>query len=426
MTRLKKTATITGILVIVAITVAVLLFPRTPAALLEGHIITTTGDRISGELPRIGEGVAYIRTPLMQEELEIPLQDVRNVYFAAKPPIDAAGKDSVIFPGGEKLSGYLVSMNSKTVTLATSCCGRLDIRRDVVEALVLEGGPGLISTDDYTLQPGGYRQVYNVDCLGAEVEQDGHMIYEWKMKPEKDRMNSDFRFFCNARTCQDSYAIIVTKSPEEGSIELARVDGYYTKTLASCTIKDDLDEVNLKVSYDSETGKIRVWANSESPLIYYREASPRRSGKYIRIAPQLQFHRKAAVSSVRVTRRACYQPEARMEDEEGDVFCHIESGTRLCGYVEWIDSERIWLRTDDGRSELDRGERVVILFDTRSIARPERKPGSVELTLHNLDRLALDIDRFERDVVSGESPYTGRISINRSAVREVDFSMGRR
>ncbi len=423
----RKIAGGVGLLAILGMATVLFFVLRARPPLPPVDIIMVSGDRISGSVKKIDEGVALIRHPLILDEMTVPLEKIRMAYCDEIWSMRPAGKDWVVFPGGERLCGSLVSMSGETVTFESDSAGMLSIERHVVEALVLGVEPKAPSLDARMVELKPTNRNYGVPTMIAQLEQDGQTMYELELEPTKGQWSGQFSFLCESTRCPNGYDVRVTTSPERSLVELLRRPPVYEQLLGSSELEAGSASISLKVFHDSETGKTRIWANSERPLVYWTDPSPGRQGSYVRVTSKaLRPGGESLPSSIKVTRMPRYRPEMTETDRKEDVFCHVGTATRLHGRVESIDDETIRLRVDHQESELARDDGVVILLSATKPSPLQGEPNTMELTLRNLDRLTLKVDRFNERVVSGWSPYAGRLRIERSLVSEIDFRMGRR
>ncbi len=388
------------------------------------HITLTNGNTIIGQLEKISRGTAYIEGQFAAHTMRIPLDNIEKVRFAKPGKEPSPGSDYVLLPGGERLSGNLLEMSARTIRLETAYAGVLRLKRSMVDAIMLSNPPRVVFEDD---RPGqsekwGHTPGELPKHRMAKIEQKDNMTYDLDIELSNQASQIFFTFLGERPTdywCHSSYWILLEVPRERGHIKFRRMERGTSVVESFAVFQRPKDKLKLRVAYDSVTRTIRIWASTDEPVMTLVDSFPRKWGSYVVIS----CRKGDRFDHMRITHQYSLYPEMRTGSEETDVVHHFESGTTLSGRVKSIDGEKIELLTNHGKSALDPWEPRVIVFSRKSFAGARRKPGPVELVLHNGDRLTVNVRALGKGVLTVKSPFAGGLRIERSAIREVFFNI---
>jgi len=405
-------------------------------SLLMGRVITINDDEITGKLKTIKEDIVSLESPLLPHGIKIPLHNVRGIYFGKPLTRISSDRDQIVLSGEEFLSGKLVSMNRENITLRTAYADTLNIKRNMALAIVLGSEYGLAFSDDFTekddkwtvhsgpwqIKNGKMHQEESTHVrhsgwyVSTAATQKGYIIYEWQVDACY-YFAGGFGFFANsASNMYGGNAYRICFKPTE--VSLQRVQNNSSNQVAECHFGQETKKIKFRVECDSETGKIKVWANSEVPIIDYSDPSPWKSGSYILLTCN---NRPLSFDNIRITSGHRIPKDMEKGGEDCDLVC-LTSNDRLSGELEKITEHKVTISTDYGRINLPRNKLSTVILNRKKNIKPELAKREANLILHNLDELTVDIQSLDENILYAESAYAGLLKIDLSAVKKILLS----
>jgi len=249
--------------------------------------------------------------------------------------------------------------------------------------------------------------------ISTAVPQEGHMTYEWEVGTTQNYISGGFTFCAsNVNNMYGGNAYCLWF--ESNYLHLRKVQNNSGNQVAQYHFPQRPNRIKFKVEYDSDTGRIKVWANSKEPVMNYTDSSAWKSGSYI----LLVVNRPMNFDNLRVTLGQGIPRDMEKGSEETDLI-HFTNRDRISGELESINKDKVTLSTDYGKINLDREKVSTIIFNKKKIVKPKLSEKEANLILHNLDKLTVNIQSLDEKVLSAESPYADLLKIDRSAINKI-------
>lgn len=395
----------------------------------EVEVILANGDRITGGMQEISEGLVRLKHPSLPDRLDIPLENIARISFPQQDSQAPQGEAQVSFPNGNTLSGKIITMNRERVVLETEYASRVSIKKSTVASIITGGVPKIIFNDDFstlrapwfpankewkirdgnlTVNTGG-RPV-----LTRPLAQEGEITYEWEVAAKNCNFQGGFRFFTSGKKHYLSqYGYLIQM--EGDNVYLQRVEEFHPTRVGEHRLKDKPNKVKFNVHYDPEKGTLNVWANSGKPVITYTDPSPWKVG----LGMYFWTSQPATYDYLRITAGYSLPADLMEKGSEASDLVHFRNGERALGEVETITEDTLTLRTEDGAKEFKRKDTFAVVFNRKNITTPEPDPKAAKVTLRNLEKFSLRTKSLDGKFLTAESSYTDEIKIARSHLKEI-------
>ena len=160
----------------------------------------------------IKDGTVSIQSEYVTEEIKVPLQNITRLHFRKPTSPLSRETDKVLLSKGEVVSGKLISMDKERIVLESEYASTLNIRKDMVQAIVFASEKGLFLMDDFSemsdrwkvhsgawkVKDGKLHQEQSSRChISVPVEQMGAMTYEWEVAGQQRQLRGAFTFFAS-------------------------------------------------------------------------------------------------------------------------------------------------------------------------------------------------------------------------------------
>ena len=399
-------------------------------------VATVGGDRLTGTVAEMeADGVLRLSGPQYDGDVLVRVSALDHVAFAGKD--EEPGADEVVLTNADRLLGQLVAITPDAVVLETGAAGPLRISRKVIRSVHIQKGRSVLLESRFAsgrMEPwvarGGTWSI-NDGCLISQIRGSGEFIYAKLDQKEavtfvaKVEALSGNYVQCSLVLCADTAdnmygrnSVIAMYSGNEYYLHHAQNGS--VNSIVNRNFGTTLRSGVLRVAYDPETGKARLWLDS-TDLGEYAVPSKPKNGQYVIFAPQQPIR----VRDLQVLRGIVPPSGADVVSEaaQGDVIRFVNKDRVSVTSVALADGQ-LTAQASYGELRIPAENVESILFAEKGLEEPRRRKGDV-LVQSSAGRFTLQFEKLTREHLIGRSDCLGEVKVGRSAIRKIEFNIYR-
>ncbi|MCG3149368.1 MAG: hypothetical protein PCFJNLEI_02828 [Verrucomicrobiae bacterium] len=419
--------------------------PR-PTGAADGLLRFRNGDSLHGELETIdATGQVEWRHAEASDPLRFSIRNVMQILLAGQPPAAApaaragAMPATVVLTNGDTLRGDIVSLDAKTLTLATWFAGTLPIQRVMIrritpvlggEALVLDG---IGSLADW--KRGGTPEAWQLRNAALVAVGYGSIGRDIRL-PEQSRIEFDVTWQQPPVLLQIG---LYGQRPDavlgdgEGSgywvvlagatAQLQRGAGHQLTQLGQVDIRKFLRAGKLQVTLlaDKLTKTIALRLNGEPVKAWTDPGAWSGTGGCLTFFSQSNGEQNMRISNLRV-REWSGEMEVAATPLPGkeDLVCLVNHD-RVSGTVKTIEAGAVHVESPVAALTIPVERVAEIVFAGEQHERARRMAADVIAAFHDGGRVTVAMESVDAKVLTGTSENFGKVSLARDAFRELQL-----
>jgi len=388
------------------------------------------GDRLTGTVKAIADGVVSFTLYLTDEAAEFPLSNFSEVSFAGPPRFSGARLDAIYLRDGSRLSARVTLFKDNLLEAETVFGQAIVVPQDrvlgmgfynpddiVFESDFSQGGQGgfVPVLGSWAVEKGQFVQASPVPFCQAyiPVVQTGMMSYEWGVDVSQS-YNAGLVFFASeydTRFSQFAYMVMVRGR----DVYFYKLIGRAQQSCARERIKSADSVVHLKAEYDPRTGEAVVWEGKDI-LTRIFDPKPIRRGKYV----LLHTEGKGAFDDVRVAHLVGTIDDTPPQGQLDSVL--LSNGDRVSGRLVEV-SDRVVLKSPYTALEtaIDRRKVRSISFAASHRDGPAQNEASHRISLWSGDLILGTVIKMDDLRLTVKTCFVPELFIGRADLRSITF-----
>jgi len=399
-------------------------------------VTTVFGDCLTGNV--IGtdaEGKLWLAAPHYQGEVRVLVSALDQVALACQH--QESGDDQVALANGDRIAGEVLALTPELVILESGAAGPLKISRKVVSWIAFSRGRTILvdsnfergqmepwiplGTSDWSVIDGALAcHTSGSRCwIYAELQQKEAVTMEAKVEAVNGHS-----LYCELVLFADN-----KDSPYGGNSVFARFysDRYYVKyardggtsTIVNRNFGRSVRAGVLRLAYDPESGKVRVWLDS-TELGEYSVPNQPAGGRYVMFCTSYS----CKISHMRVLRGILPDsgPEGQV-DESMDIV-EYQNKDRITALSMGLADGLFAAKTSYGELRCAVENVKSVVFRKNGQEEPRRRKGDVWVDTPD-SRFTLQFEKLDGEYLVGSAEHLGRVKVLRSAVKGIRFNVYR-
>jgi len=398
--------------------------PRTNDA-----VYLDNGDRISGTILRLDDGMLTIAGELVEDETRVPLTHVTRALFRTPEEVPASPGDRLIVANGDRLSVIAHGLERGVLAAATGAGDAVHVETERLTGIIFERKPYVIYENDFdsddlkglkpmsgtwAIEKGELVQKErnaSFSTAALEVAQDGRFQYAWTANLASGYTYGFYFFADNGESVHGgtSYFILV----QGRSIYLYKVRNDNQQYYANCTLSNRNRRAAFQLDYDPADGHILLTIDGKDAF-RYRDPKPIQSGRYV----ILRVDSVGNFDDLMIQRLGGGPVLATEAKARGRDIVSLLNTDEVSGIIMGMDDETILMKTDYDEDPVDI-QRTYVSSVTfyRQAARVARS-GSVHLTLVNGDSITGRLAELDEEKVVIDTEVFGQLTFPRPLLSE--------
>ena len=388
------------------------------------------GDKVSGSLLRLDDGMLVVKGELVEGEVRVPLRNVKLALFRTPEETPKLPRNRLVFPNGDRLSVTITGLKDGVLGVTTAAGQALDVKAERLTAIIFgrdattvyenEFETGKLdrikpSSGKWAVENGLLKQKErnaSFSMASLEVTQDGRFQYEWVADLVRGSTYGFYFFAENSQSVQGGTAYLILSQGR--SIYLYKVLNDNQQYYAQYNLPKRRKRTRFHLDYDPGNGNIILEVDGKSAF-RYRDPHPIQSGRYMLLrADSVGSFDDIVIRRLGGGRVLATEAKARKRD-----IVSLTNNDEVSGAIIAIDGETVLMKTDYDEDPVDI-QRTYVSSVTfyRQASRPAG-PGSARITLINDDVVTGRLTGLDADTITIETDVLGEITLERALVREL-------
>ncbi len=399
-------------------------------------VTTVLGDRLSGDVVGTdAQGKLGLAAPHYQGEVRVLVSALDRLALPCEHK--ESGDDRVVLANGDRITGEVVAITPELVILEADATGPLKVSRNVVSSIAFSRARTILVDSNFArgqMEPwfpqgssdwsvidgalachtsgsrcGVYVELEQKEAvtLEAKVEAlDGHSLYcELVLFAD----NKDSSYGGNsvfARFYSDRYYV---KYAREGG----------TSTIVNRNFGRTVRAGVLRLAYDPESGKAKVWVDS-TELGEYSVPNRPAQGRYVMFCSSYSCR----VSHMRVFRGILPASGDGGEADENKEIVEYQNQDRITALSVGLADGVFAAGTSYGELRCSVAKVSNVVFRKSGQEEPRRRKGDVWVDTPD-SRFTLQFEKLDGEHLVGSAEHLGRVKVLRSAVKGIRFNIYR-
>ena len=388
------------------------------------------GDKISGTVLRLDDGMLVATGDLVEGKLRVPLKNVKLALFRTPKELPELPGDRLVFPNGDRLSVTLSGLEDDVLKATTSAGDTLDIKTERLTGVIFLRKPHTVYENDFEsdelkgLTPvSGKWAIENGRLVQKErnasfsnatlkVTQDGRFQYEWTANLLSGYTYGFYFFAENNQSVHGGTSYLVLAQGR--SIYLYKVLNDNQQYYANYTIPKRNKRTQFRLDYNPDNGHI-ILAVDGKDAFRYRDPQPIQSGRYV----VLRVDSVGSFDDLAVRRLGGGRILATEAKARGrDIVC-LANNDEVSGTVLSMDDETVLMKTDYDEDPVDIRRSYVSSVTFYRQASTAAGDASARITLVNDDVVTGRLIGLDAETLIVETDVLGRVTLSRALVREL-------
>jgi hypothetical protein len=408
-------------------------------------ILGRSGDRLTGSVNSIANGVVRFSGPFFDQEVGIFTEAIREIQFPAGGAIES-GRDQVVLTNDDRLFGKVEGMTPEDIAFESTAVGFLKISKRCIKQMWFQGVDALARTNFAAGQPlplqidrGGWQVADGALRISSSpftatlpLEQSGavtvvmefaRMGQSWSLslfadepgrgdseRPARNGQRGGSGVEGNALTlalAQNGYSITAWKGPDRQ--RNAIVSGLPAKPA---------ETQDVRLAYDPATAEVKLWVNGQI-LNEAKAPTAPKQGKYVVFST---FRDTCDLKSLAVF-EGVVAPGKVLEDADPNYeTIFYQSGERMHAQSIQLADGVFTVKTNFSDKPLSVPADKVVSVSIGMAARETRPPPEhpVQICLPKSLITAELVELTDKTAVA-KSPYLGEIKIVRDTIQSLRF-----
>ncbi len=388
------------------------------------------GDKVSGRILRLDDGMLIVAGELVEGEVRVPLKNVKLALFRTPKELPKLPADRLIFPNGDRLSVTMDRLEDGLLEATTSAGETVQVKTERLAGIVFERKPYTIYENDFEsgelkgLKPVSGQWAIEDGLLvqkernasfsnvTLEVMQDGRFEYEWVANLVSGYTYGFYFFAENDQSVHGGTSYFIMAQGK--SLYLYKVRNDNQQYYANYTLTKRSKRARFRLDYDPSNGHIILNVDGND-VFRYRDPTPISSGRYV----ILRVDSVGSFDDLVIKRLGGGRILATEAKARGrDIVC-LANNDEVSGTVISVDDETVLMKTDYDEDPVDIQRAYVSSLTFYRQASKPAQPGSAHVTLVNGDVVTGRLVGLDDKTVVVETDVLGRITLARSLVREL-------
>ncbi len=388
------------------------------------------GDKISGTILRLDDGMLVAAGELVEGDVRVPLTHVKLALFRTPKDLPELPGDRLIFPNADRLSVTLNGLQNDVLKATTSAGDTLDIKTERLTGVVFARKPHTVYENDFesddlkgltpvsgkwAIEDGRLVQKErNASFSNAtlKVTQDGRFQYEWTANLLSGYTYGFYFFAENNQSVHGGTSYFVLAQGR--SIYLYKALNDQQHYYANYTIPKRTKRTQFRLDYNPDNGHIVLIVDGKDAF-RYRDPQPIQSGRFV----VLRVDSVGEFDDVVVRRLGGGRILAQEAKARGrDIVC-LANNDEVSGTVLGMDAETVLMKTDYDEDPVDIQRSYVSSVTFYRQAATAAGDDSARITLVNDDVITGRLVQLDAETLVVETDVLGRVTLARALVREL-------
>jgi hypothetical protein len=399
----------------------------------QGDTVTTTsGDRVVGKVIAIeADGRLRLTAPQFEGEIVVKADALETIDLLPKEKSD--GPDRAALSNDDVLVGDVVGITPTHVIIESKATGPVRISRKIVRHLSFsQTNPTVLESrfakgdlkpwqkrGSWTVTNGAAQSMsHGRQSLYAKFDQDEAVTMEVKVQAMMHRyLNCELVLFSDTSDQPYGRNSVSARFYSTNIYVMYTQDGR-NRNVMNRSMGRLMQQATLRLAYDPESSKVRVWLNS-GDIGTYVIPHKLTKGKYV----MFNSSYPCRVTSIRVVSGIAGPGfDEKTKDETKTHVVRFANRDRVAAADLAMTDGTLNLKTEFG-DIATKVERVSsIAFRTQGIEKPRRRKRDVRVHTAN-SRLTLEFDHLTPEHLVGKSSYLGEITISRACLKKIQFNL---
>jgi hypothetical protein len=418
-----------------------------PVAQLGTTISGRSGDRLTGSVNSIANGVVRFSGPFFDQEVGIFTEAIRDIQFPAVVGSVESGRDLVILTNDDRLFGKIEGMTPTDIAFDSPSVGFIKISKRCIKQMWFQGSVDALARTNFTTgQPGplqidrGGWQIaggalrINSSPFTATVPLDqssavtaviefARMGQSWSLSlfaddpgrgdsemPLRNGPRNGFGVEGNAMIlglAQNGYSIVALKATDQQ--HNAIVSGLPAKPA---------ETQEVRFAYDPATADVKLWVNGQIVNETKAPAGPKQ-GKYVVFNT---FRDTCDLKSLSVLEGVVAPGKVREDADPNSETVFYQSGERMHAQSIELADGAFTVKTNFSDKPLSVPAEKVVSVSTSKAERETLPPPEhpVQICLPK-SIMTVDLVELTAKTAVARSPYLGDLKIVRDAIQSLRF-----
>lgn len=396
---------------------------------------TLRGDVLNGRVLGISaDGKLRLSGPQFSGEVSVALPALDSIGFPAGATEN--GQDEVALTNGDALRGELTSVTAESIVLGTDVAGPVKIPRGLVTGVTLGLGSTRLIESNFAqgMEPWQTRSGSwsvadgalvctsasgNNSVVSAKLDQKEPVTFVADVKGSGGyNLQCSLALFADTN---DGYlgrnSVYVMFSGSEYYLGYCQNGG--SNTFTNRNLGNSIRDGVMRVAYDPQTGKMRVWLNA-TDLGEYQSPNKPTAGQYVLFCSQYSCQ----VVSLKVLRGIVPPPKSEAAAEDENDVVEFTNKDRVSVKDLSLNAGQFVIQTEFGQLTPQAGKISAILFRKKGREEPRKLKGDVQVQTVG-GRLTMQFKELTPEHLVGTSSCYGDLKIQRSAIRNIRFNVYR-
>jgi hypothetical protein len=417
-----------------------------PAAQAGATIFGRSGDRLTGSVNSIANGVVRFSGPFFDQEVGIFTEEIRDIQFRAGGAVES-GRDLVVLTNDDRLFGKVQGMTPADIAFDSTAAGFLKISKRCIKQMWFQGSADAIARTNFAA---GHPSPLQIDRGGWQIaggalrisslpftatlplEQSSavtvvmefaRMGQGWSLSlfadepgrgdsemPARNGQRGGSPVEGNALTlalAQDGYSITAWKGPDQ-----------QRSAIATGLPAKPAETRDLRFAYDPATAEVKLWVNGQIVNQTKAPDAPKR-GKYVVFNA---FRDNCDLKSFAVL-EGVVAPGKVIEDADPNYeTIFYQSGERMHAQSIELADGAFTVKTNFSDKPISVPAEKVVSVSIGQAKRETLPPPEhpVQICLPK-SLITVDLVELTARTAVAKSPYLGDIKIVRDAIQSLRF-----
>ena len=417
-----------------------------PAAQLGTTIFGRSGDRLTGSVNSIANGMVRFSGPFFDQEVGIFTDAIRDIQFPAAGSVET-GRDLVVLTNDDRLFGKIEGMTPADVAFDSASVGFLKISKRCIKQMWFQGsvdalarthfdsgqpGPLQIDRGGWQIAGGALRISSSPFTATAPLDQSGavtaviefaRMGRDWSLslfadQPGRGDSEMPSRGGPRGGFGVEGDALILGLAQNGYSIVALKAADQQHPPIVTGLSAQPADTQEVRFAYDPATSNVRLWVNGK--LINETKApTAPKQGKYVVFST---YRDNSDLKSFSVLEGVAAPGKVREETDPNLETVFYQSGERIHAKSVELADGAFTVRTNFSDKPLSVPAEKVVSVSTSGAERETLTPPEhpVQICLPK-SLITVDLVELTDKTAVARSPYLGDIKIVREAIQSLRF-----